>query len=209
MAERVRWLALVPGSGGRWVFDFQPFTGCRPVNAIRLVSTMTIDQFWKIIEDVHRESGTDIDRRFEVLEAELGNLSLVEVQSFDMHFTDCLDRAFTWELWGAAYVISGAWSDDGFWDFRSTLITYGREIFELALNEPDSLAALDAELGTNLQVEGLQYIAREVAERLGGDLLDRAQPHPQEPRGRKLEGLAVADIYPKLWKKYATESNDR
>ena len=62
-------------------------------------STMTVDQFWKIIEDVHQESGTDIDRRFEVLEAELGKLSLAEVQSFDVHFTDCLDRAFTWELW--------------------------------------------------------------------------------------------------------------
>ena len=85
----------------------------------------------------------------------------------------------------------GGWSDDGFWDFRSTLITCGREIFELALKEPDSLAALDPEFGTILQVEGLQYIARKVAERLGGDLLDRAQPHPQEPGGKKLDGLAV------------------
>lgn len=170
---------------------------------------MTIEQFWEIIEVVHQESGTDIDRRFEVLEAELGNLSLAEVQSFDVHFTDCLDRAFTWELWGAAYVMSGGWSDDGFWDFRSTLITCGRAIFELALKEPDSLAALESELGSNLQVEGLQYIARKVAERLGGDLLDRAQPHPREPRGRKLDGLTVADIYPKLSKKYLTESKDR
>ncbi|SRR6266545_3588845 len=119
---------------------------------------MTLDQFWGIIEKVHRKSGADIDKRFDLLETEVGNLSLAEVQSFDAHFTDCLDRAYTWELWGAAYVIGGGCSDDGFWDFRSTLITCGKKIFERALKDPESLADLDRELGESLQVEGLQFL---------------------------------------------------
>jgi len=146
---------------------------------------MTSEQFWEITQRVHRKSGADIDKRFEVLEVELGKLSLAEVQSFHGHFTDCLDRSYTHELWGAAYVIGGGCSDDGFWDFRSTLITCGREIFEQTLKDPESLAQLDPDLVENLQVEGIQYIARNVAERLGGGLLDRAQPHPKEPRGKR------------------------
>jgi len=34
---------------------------------------MTLDQFWNIIEKVHRESGTDIDKRLEQLEPRLEN----------------------------------------------------------------------------------------------------------------------------------------
>jgi len=162
---------------------------------------MTRDDFWKILGNVHQKSGTDIDKRFELLEAELEKLPLGEVQSFDVHFTDCLHKAYTWELWGAAYVIGGGCSDDGFWDFRSTLIACGREIFERALKDPESLADLDQDLCENLQVEGMQYIAGTVAERLGGDLVD-TPPHPREPSGRKWDEADVAELYPKLAAKY-------
>jgi len=163
---------------------------------------MTLDEFWEILDKVHKKSGADIDKRFDVLEAELGKLSLAGLQSFEVHFTDCLDRAYTWELWGAAYVIGGGCSDDGFWDFRSTLITCGRKIFEGALKDPESLADLDRELGDNLQVEGIQYITGTVAQRLGGDLLDRAKPHPKRPSGRRWNEAAAARLYPKLARKY-------
>ena len=42
---------------------------------------MTLDQFWSILEKVHRDSGSDIARRFKLLEITLGKLSLAEVQS--------------------------------------------------------------------------------------------------------------------------------
>src|SRR5262245_53259764 len=163
---------------------------------------MTLDKFWSIIERVHRNSGTDIDKRFQLVEAELAKLSLEEVQSFDVHFTDCLDRAYTWELWASAYVIGGGCSDDGFWDFRSTLITCGRKIFERALRDPDSLADLPFKLGNSLQVEGIQYIAGKVAEQLGGDLLGRAKPHPKDPTGQKRDEAERPKLYPRLTKKY-------
>ena len=166
---------------------------------------MTLDQFWNIIEKVHRESGTDIDKRFEQLEAALGKLPLSEVQSFDTQFRDCLDRAYTWGLWGAAHVMGGGCSDDGFWDFRSTLIACGRKIFERALKEPDSLAELPFELGDSLQVEGIQYIAGKVAERLGGDLVGRSKPHPKQPLGEKWDENRLAKFYPRLTKKYDDE----
>lgn len=43
-------------------------------------------------------------------------------------------------FWAAAYVINGGCSDDGFEYFRGWLITQGREVFQQALSDADSLA---------------------------------------------------------------------
>jgi hypothetical protein len=170
---------------------------------------MTLDQFWSMIEKIHCESGIDIDKRFELFETALEQLPLAEVQSFDAHFTACSHRAFAWGLWGAAYVIGGGCGDDGFWDFRSTLITCGRAIFERALKHPDSLADLPFELGDSLQTEGFQNIAWKVADRLGGDLADCSEPHPKEPSGKQWNDAQLSELYPQLTKKYSNEREDR
>jgi hypothetical protein len=51
-------------------------------------------------------------------------------------------RSYVAQLWAAAFVINGGCSDDGFEYFRGWLITRGREVFERALADPDSLADL-------------------------------------------------------------------
>jgi hypothetical protein len=43
---------------------------------------MTRDQFWKIVEKVHGASDGDMDRKCELLDAELRRLSFDEVRSF-------------------------------------------------------------------------------------------------------------------------------
>ncbi len=66
-----------------------------------------------------------MDKKCRLLNTELRRLALDEVVSFHGHFTDCVDRAYSWPLWAAAYIMGGGCSDDGFWDFRSTLISMG------------------------------------------------------------------------------------
>jgi len=173
------------------------------------VAFMTQVQFWNILEKVHQKSGTDIEKRFAVMEAELGKLSLKEVRSFETHFNRCVHRAYTWDLWGAAYVIGGGCSDDGFWDFRSTLITCGRKVFERALKHPDSLADLPFELGDSLQVEGLQYISGNVAKRLGGDVPGPSTPHPKRPKGKNWDEGDLPNLYPRLTKMYDIDPRKR
>lgn len=46
---------------------------------------MTPDQFWKLIEKVHVASGGDMDKKCELLGAELRRLPLDEVRSFHWH----------------------------------------------------------------------------------------------------------------------------
>jgi hypothetical protein len=75
---------------------------------------MTLDQFWSIVDQVHRASGGGMEKKCNLLDTELRRLSLDEVLSFEAHFTDCLDRAYSWLLWAAAYIIGGGCSDDSF-----------------------------------------------------------------------------------------------
>jgi len=163
---------------------------------------MTLDEFWNIIAKVDRESEGAFQKKCELLDRDLRKLSLDEVLSFDTHFTECLDRAYTWELWAAAYIMGGGCSDDGFWDFRSTLISMGREIFERAVGDPETLAEFKIKNG-HWEREGFQYVATTVERDLsGGQEFPRSQPHPKEPSGERWDESTVAELYPKLAERY-------
>lgn len=99
---------------------------------------MTIDEFWHLID-----KGKDSKEPEEMVADELNELSLEDLISYQKHFEDLSARAYQWKLWGAAYIICGGCSDDGFMDFRFGLISKGREIFEAAVKNPDYLAELD------------------------------------------------------------------
>jgi hypothetical protein len=163
---------------------------------------MTLDQFWSLVEKVHRASGGDMDKKCELLDTELRRLPLAEVRSFHDYFYECLDRAYTWELWAAAYIIGGGCSNDAFSDFRSTLISMGREIFEGTLADPESLANRDYDADM-ADYEGYQYVPSKVERDLsGGQDFPRTRPHPKEPSGALWDEEEVAQLYPKLVKKY-------
>jgi hypothetical protein len=163
---------------------------------------MTIDQYWNIIEQVHRASNGDMDRKCKLLEAELRRLPLEEVRSFCEHFDESKDQAYSWELWAAAYIIGGGCSDDSFSDFRSTLISMGRKTYELALADPQSLADIDYD-AENAHYEGYQYVPAKVQKELsGGQRFPRAKPHPAAPSGEEWDEDKVAELYPKLAEKY-------
>jgi len=73
-------------------------------------------------------------------------------------------QAYRWDLWGAAYIIGGGCSDDGFIDFQYGLIAKGREIYESALANPDSLA--DLAIPGEIPNELFGYVADNVYEDL-------------------------------------------
>jgi hypothetical protein len=164
---------------------------------------MTIEQFWSIVEKVQAAADGDMDKKCELLGVELRRLPLEEVRSFHAHFYECLDRAYNWELWAGAYVMGSGCGDDAFSDFRSTLISMGRETFERALADPESLADMDYD-AENAYYEGYQYVPTAVECELNGGLhLPRSRTHPEEPSGRYWDDdNEVAKLYPKLAKKY-------
>jgi hypothetical protein len=104
---------------------------------------MTAEEFWKIIDRVHAASKGGMDAKCTLLREELRKLPAKEIRSFEEHFADCEARAYSWELWAAAYIIGGGCSDDMFMDFRATLISTGRATFERVVSSPGVLVDMD------------------------------------------------------------------
>jgi hypothetical protein len=75
------------------------------------VSPMTADKFWQIIARAGA-SDYDPDAHMEALRTALRELPVEEVVAFEAAFRRYLNEAYTWDLWGAAYVIHGGCSDD-------------------------------------------------------------------------------------------------
>ena len=143
-----------------------------------------------------------MDAKCELLDKTLRQLSLDEVRSFEEQFTEHLYRAYVWELWAAAYIIGHGCSDDSFWDFRSTLISHGQAVFEKALADPESLADIGY-AAQSAHYEGYQYVPSKVYRDMsGGERVPRLRSHPNKPSGQDWDEAKVAELYPKLAKKY-------
>ena len=129
---------------------------------------MNIEEFWLIIE-----KGKNSDEPEEIVSEELKKLSTNDIESYQEHFDFLFNQSYQWNLWGAAYLIGGGCSDDGFTDFRYGLISKGREIYENALKDPEFLASLD----TNIEIdnESFGYVAQGVYEEITGNEISRKE----------------------------------
>ncbi|MBA4369242.1 MAG: hypothetical protein C0403_16570, partial [Desulfobacterium sp.] len=101
---------------------------------------MDTQKFWKIIEKIK-----DSEEPEEAIKNQLNGLTPEEIVSYQEHFDAFFEKAYRWDLWGAAYIIEGGCSDDGFMDFRYGLISKGKEVYETSLKNPDNLADFDLE----------------------------------------------------------------
>lgn len=169
-------------------------------------------QFWAIIDGL-AAAGDDPEERLEALEIALTALSLDELIAYEMTFRRLLNQAYTWDLWGAAYVIHGGCSDDGFEYFRRWLVSRGRKAYEAALKDPDNLADLDlAPMGPEgyWEFEEFYYVAVETYEEKGGDgdIRDHSEPESglggDGPTGEEFsdDEEHLAKRYPKLWARF-------
>jgi hypothetical protein len=74
------------------------------------------------------------------LRAELRKLDLDELSRYDHHFDELTEAADRRDLWSIADLVNGGASDDGFYYFRCWLVGMGKQVYEAALTDPDSLA---------------------------------------------------------------------
>jgi hypothetical protein len=97
-------------------------------------------KFWEVIYTACRSDALHADEWDLRLQAELRKLPPDEIIEWNHIFDRLAARAYTADLWGASYLIHGGGGDDGFYYFRCWLIGMGREVYEEALANPDSLA---------------------------------------------------------------------
>jgi uncharacterized protein DUF4240 len=177
-------------------------------------TAMPADKFWHIIERA-AQSDHDPDAHEEALRVALRELSLEEIISFELAFRRYLNDAYTWDLWGAAHVVHGWCSDDGFEYFRRWLVSRGRDVYEAALAEPDSLAQLDVRPGPDAvwEFEAIYYVAVQIFEEKGGEGDVREYSEREAglggpgPSGEPFEvdEEHLARRYPKLWRRFGAK----
>ena len=158
---------------------------------------MSEEDFWAIVSAAHQEAPVSMEFKCENLGRSLGELSDLDLTAFAGHFDQAKARSYTWPLWGAAYVMDDGCSDDSFDDFRSSLISYGRERFEAALHDPDSLAEVLPDEAESLFYEGYQYVVAKEFERRGGSMPPSAAV-PDEPSGEQWDEDTVEALYPRI-----------
>lgn len=163
---------------------------------------MDKSNFWKIVQDAQDQSGGDMDEKCEVIRKLVSTLPQKDAIEFSGFFDSMMDRAYSWPLWGAAYVINGGCSDDTFSDFRASLISRGRQAFESALSDPESLAGEEFDEDSWFY-EGYQYGVSGGVAAAVGSTVKREKPHPTEPSGQEWTEDNVYDLYPKLSEKFA------
>jgi hypothetical protein len=156
--------------------------------------------FWEIIGDVKSVSSSSYERP-DALRAALVKLPPDEIQGFQEAYAAQIIAAYTWSLWGAAYVMNGGCSDDCFDYFRDWLISEGQSIYEAAVEDPETLAELE---GTDeFELEEFRYVADEVYESKTGRAMQPNYPeYPGDPSGEVWDEDTVDKLYPKLATKY-------
>lgn len=160
---------------------------------------MSEDEFWEIIDSAHAAAG-GIDSREAALAAVLQTKTPEELVAFEAAYAGQVNKAYRWDLWGAAYIINGGCSDDGFDYFRDWLISEGRARYFAVLADPESLAEIDIDEG-EAEFEEFRYVVQDVYERKEGREMDRAEPsYPfrPEPDGDPWDEDDVAKLFPRL-----------
>jgi hypothetical protein len=175
-------------------------------------------RFWSIVDDSRAQAaarGGDsvVEQHVATLAQALQTLPDDDVLAFDRQLRAIRAGANRWDLWAAAYLALGGCGDDSFLDFRTWLISHGRDIFERVLADPDALAELswDEEEDDFGFAEEWGYVPGEVLENRGAEPDDAdgedddGPTEADDPTGEPFpedDNAWFAARFPRLWAKY-------
>jgi hypothetical protein len=153
---------------------------------------MNTQDFWDLIDKTRSASAGNSDKQAELLVGELAKLSEVEILGYQEILDDLQDEAYIAELWEVAYILEMGCGDDGFMDFRAWLIGQGKDVFDKALADPESLVDL-VEPGQETKSAALLYVGLHAYEQKtakGGETMPRTKGFKPRP---KLKGIPSKD----------------
>lgn len=170
---------------------------------------MTQDEFWDHVGATRRR---DPDDHADHLAARLARLPADDILDFGRWWQAAKAAAHTWDLWGAAYLVNGGCSDDGFDEFRNWLILQGRDVFDAAVADPDTLADRltgHADVGTDAHPSYDAYCVATGRDDYVAALAQRFPNMPDEPVLKKEwdfdDAATMRARYPRLSAAYPTD----
>lgn len=156
---------------------------------------MDEDAFWELI-DRAREDSADAEGQARWLKKHLSSRSGSDIQRFNEQFQQAMIRAYRWDLWGVSSMVHGHEDQTGFVGFRAWLISCGREAFDAALEDPDTLAPV-----IEPKVDGtpLTWVARDAYEEsMGSELPTATLDLFAEPAGKPIQPSDLSTRFPKI-----------
>jgi hypothetical protein len=170
------------------------------------------DAFWGLVEDARAsvdDTVADADGVADALTKVLGTAEAEEIVGFGTELARLQVESYRWDLWAAAYLINSGASEDGFDSFRGWLLAQGREVWEAALTDPDSLAdVVDEDRPEGFEGfdgEGMLHVGSHAYKNLTGDeaaywkAVDRDAPDtPDLPAGKEIDFDDEDDLQTRL-----------
>ncbi|GAA1497598.1 DUF4240 domain-containing protein [Paeniglutamicibacter kerguelensis] len=163
-------------------------------------------KFWDIIDRSLEASGGSTGRQAVELEEILAAMPPEQIASFNATFVSKNLELYTWELWGAAYVLVGGCLDDCFEYFRNWVVGQGSDYHQAVKRDPQVLA--DGRLRSDVEIgdaESLAYTGADAYLRSSGgrELYEDYPESPstiagEEPWGTAWDEEEVENLYPGL-----------
>ena len=140
---------------------------------------MNEDKYWTLIAESLEYAEDDQDAQAAYLRRTLVGFDPEEIVGFRLRTDKLLYDTYASEMWCAGYIMNGGCSDDMFEYFRLWVISRGREVYENARSNPDSLHSVaDTKVPEGLfDFESLWYVANEAFEQKTGKYLDDYVDH--------------------------------
>jgi hypothetical protein len=131
---------------------------------------MDEDRYWKLIADsLAATTDDEQDEQEKHLVTALENLEPADIVGFRLRTDKLLYDTYNSDIWCAGYIMNGGCSDDGFEYFRLWIISRGREVYENAKADPDSLATVHGGTVEGFyDFESLWYVANKAFEKKTG-----------------------------------------
>ena len=95
------------------------------------MTVLTEQEFWDLVTTP--DLGLDPQSVSDSLKEKLSHLTDEQLIAFDKFFGLNMRKCFTWDLFGAAFVMAGCNDEYGFSEFRCWLISRGERAFKNAL----------------------------------------------------------------------------
>jgi len=177
-------------------------------------------EFWELIlrsRDALKEGKTEgnLARQAKKLSKLLKKKSKQDLKDFNRIFSEKVEGAYSWDLWGAAFIINdGICTDSMFSFFRNWLVSLGEEAYNQAIAGPDSLSLqVQEKTYEDVNFEEFDLVAEEVYEKKYKSYIDDDEESDsvgfdlesldREPVGDKWIAESVYELFPQLSKIYS------
>jgi hypothetical protein len=170
------------------------------------MASLTEQAFWDLVTT--SDLGLDPQSVSDNLNVKLAVLTDQQLIEFDKYFGIAMHKCFTWDLFGAAFVMAGCNDDYGFSEFRCWLISRGKTVFDNALVNADSIVQCTPVYYLNEQpypyIDEYDLIAGLLYEERNDDELPFIPSGSDEPKGKRFKDKPklLKQSYPLLFSKY-------